>query len=91
MKQTKQAICFLFYFSKGFPGGSVGKEPTCKAGRPGFDPWVGKIPWRREGLLMPVFWPGEFHELYSPWGHKELDMTGQLSLSIALSWGRISC
>ena len=29
--------------------------------------------------------------VYSPWGHKELDMTEQLSLSIALSWGRISC
>ena len=30
-------------------------------GRPGFDPWVGKIPWRRERLPTPVFWPGEFH------------------------------
>ena len=28
--------------------------------RPGFDPWVGKIPWRRERLLTPGFWPGEF-------------------------------
>ena len=33
----------------------------------------GKIP-------TPVFWPGEFHELYSPWGQKELDKTEQLSL-----------
>ena len=32
----------------------------------GFDPWVGKIPWRRERLCTPVFWPGEFHGLYSP-------------------------
>ena len=40
--------------------------------RPGFDPWVGKIPWKRERLPIPVFWPGEFHGLYSPWGHKEL-------------------
>ena len=31
---------------------------------PGFDPWVGKIPWRRERLPTPVFWPGEFHGLY---------------------------
>ena len=23
----------------------------------------------------PVFWPGEFHGLYSSWGHKELDTT----------------
>ena len=42
--------------------------------------WVGKIPWRKERLPTPVFWSGEFHGLYSPWGHKELDMTEQLSL-----------
>jgi len=36
---------------------------------------VGKIPWRRERLPTPVFCPGEFHELYSSWGHKESDMT----------------
>ena len=29
--------------------------------RPGFDPWVRKIPWRRERLPTPVFLPGEFH------------------------------
>ena len=39
------------------------------------DPWVGKIPWRGERLPIPLLWPGEF----SPWGRKELDMTGQLS------------
>ena len=37
-------------------------------GRPGFDPWVGKIPWRRERLPTPVFWPGEFHGLYIVYG-----------------------
>ena len=31
----------------------------------------GKIPWRRERLPISVFWPGEFHGLYSPWGHME--------------------
>jgi len=35
-----------------------------QCGRPGFDPWVGRIPWRREWLPTPVFWPGEFHELF---------------------------
>ena len=29
--------------------------------RTGFNPWVGKIPWRREWIPTPVFWPGEFH------------------------------
>ena len=63
----------------GFPCGSAGKESTWvvkNPGRPGFDPWVGKIPWRRERLPTPVFWPREFCGLYySPWGHKELYMT----------------
>ena len=27
-------------------------------------------PWKRKQLPIPVFWPGEFHELYSPWGRK---------------------
>ena len=31
---------------------------------------------------MPVFWPGEFHGLYSPWGRKESDTTERLSLSL---------
>ena len=40
-------------------------------GRPEFYPWVRKSPWRRERLCIPVFWPGEFHGLYSPRGCKE--------------------
>ena len=51
--------------------------------RPGFSPWVGKIPWKRERLSLPGFWPGEFHWLYSPWGHKELDMAEWLSFSLS--------
>ena len=31
----------------------------------GFDLWVGKMPWRRERLPTPEFWPGEFRGLYS--------------------------
>ena len=52
-----------------------------QCGRPGFDPWVGNIPWKRERLPTPIFWPREFHGLYSPWGHKESDATEQLSFS----------
>ena len=37
--------------------------------------WVEKIPWRRETLPTPVFWPGELHGLYSPLGLKESHMT----------------
>ena len=55
--------------------------------RPGFNPWIGKMPWRREWLPTPVFLPGEFHGQrslvgYSPWGCKELDMTEWLALSL---------
>ena len=53
-----------------------------QCGRPGFDPWVGKIPWRRKRLPTPVFWPGEFHGLYSLCGRKQSDRTDQLSLSL---------
>ena len=49
-------------------------------GRPGFDLWVGKIPWKGERLPTPVFWPGEFHGLYSPRGCEESDMTERLPL-----------
>ena len=42
---------------------------------------VGKIPWRRKRLPTTVFWPGEFHGLYSSWGCKESDTTKRLSLT----------
>ena len=35
-----------------------------------FNPWVGKISWRKERLPTPVFWPEEVHGLYSLWDHK---------------------
>ena len=34
-------------------------------GRPGFNPWVGKVPWWRERLPTSVFWPRKFHGLHS--------------------------
>ena len=43
-------------------------------------PGLERSPWRRERLPTPVFWPGEFHGLYSLWGHKESDTTERLSL-----------
>ena len=48
--------------------------------RPGFDPWVGNILWRRDWLPTPVFLPGEFHGQrslagYTPLVRKEMDRT----------------
>ena len=53
-----------------------GKESACQCRRRGFDPWVGKIRWRRKWQPTPVLMPGESHGQrslsgYSPWGHKE--------------------
>jgi len=45
-------------------GGAVVKKSTCQCKRRrrcGFNPWVGKIPWRRGWLLTPIFLPGESH------------------------------
>ena len=58
-----------------FLGGSVGNAPACKTRDPRFDPWVGKIPWRRKWQPTLVFLPGESYGQrslagYDPWGQK---------------------
>ena len=40
----------IFHIDVGFPGGSDNKKSAQNAGDPGFDHWVGKIPWRKEWL-----------------------------------------
>ena len=66
----------------GFPGDSDGKEFTCNAGDLDLIPGLERSSGEGKGLPAPVFWPGEFHGLYSPWGHKESDMTERLSLCV---------
>ena len=75
--------------SRGSSGASDGKKKKKKKNLTAIQetwvhPWVGKIPRRREWLPTPVFLPGESHGQksrvgYSSWGHKESDMTEQLS------------
>ena len=60
-----------------------------QCGRPGFDPWARKIPWRRKWQPTPVLLPGKFHGQrslvgYSPWGRKESDTTEQLHFTSSL-------
>ena len=50
--------------------------------RQSFDLWVGKIPWRREWLLSPVFLPGEFY------GQKSL--VGYIVHGVIKSWTQLS-
>ena len=64
----------------GFPFGSDGKESACQSKRPGFGPWVRKVPQRGKWQPTSVFLPGESHGQrslagYSPWGHKGSDTT----------------
>ena len=63
-----------------FPGGSDGKSVCLQYGRPGFNPWAGKILWRRKWQPTLIFLPVESHGQrsladYSPRGHNESDMT----------------
>jgi len=85
---TVGGSCWLFTVNisvcihQGFP---VIKNLPCKRHkRRGFDPSVGKIPWRRKRQPTSEFLPGKFHGWrslagHSPWGHKELNRTEQLS------------
>ena len=53
-----------YHVCMGFPGGPSGKESAChcrRYRRLGFDPWVGKIPWRKAWQSSPLFLPGESH------------------------------
>ena len=64
-----------------------GKESTCQCRRCEFDPWIGRIPWRRKWQPTPVFLPRKSHGQrsqanYSPWSHKELHTTQQLNTTV---------
>jgi len=69
----------LVFWEEGFPWWLRQLRIHLQCGRPGFDPWVGKIPWRKARQPTPVFLSRESHGQrtlvgYSPWGRKESDM-----------------
>ena len=69
-QEVKMTHCNL-----GLPEGLRWQRICLQCRKPGFDPWIGKITWRREWLLDPVFRPGESYGQRSlagccPWGHK---------------------
>ena len=71
---------FIYHsFNKylGLSGGSDSKESACNAGRPRFNPWVGKIPWRRKWQPTPAFSPGEVHGQRSLAGYRPWDSLGK--------------
>ena len=70
----------LLLSARGFPGGSAVKNPPANAGDTGLIPGSGRSPVERNGNPLQVFLPGEIHGQrtlagYSPWGHKESNMT----------------
>ena len=69
--------------NRNFPGGSVVKNlPAMQKTQ--VQSWVGKIPWRRKWLSMPVESHGQRSlEGYSPCGHKESDTTERIALSLS--------
>ena len=74
----------LLWLKEGLRRWLSGKDFTCQCQRQRFDPWVGKIPWRRKWQSTPLVLPGKSHGQanlagYSPWDHKEMDMTEQLN------------
>ena len=81
-------FCIIYYIhshSQDFPGGSEGRSVCLQCGRPRFDPWVGKMPWRRKWQPTPELLPGKSLGRrgvvdYSPWGRKESDTTVVTSL-----------
>ena len=76
------------YWESGLPSGPGGKEPTCQCWRhkrPGSDPWVGKIPWRRQWLPTPVLLPGE-----SPWTEEPGKLQFMKSQRIRHYWSNLA-
>ena len=72
--QREGRIIKLLSLTKDFPDGSDGKSVCLRSRRPRFDPWVVKIPWKREWQPTPVLLRGELHGQRSllgksPWSH----------------------
>ena len=70
---------FFIVAFEGFPGSSDDKVSACNVGDRGSIPGSGRSPGEGKGYPLPVFRPGEFHGLQSPWGRKELDTAKRLS------------
>ena len=94
------SVLFCFFFLRnlhtilhGLPWWLSNKESACQCMRWAFDPWVRKIPWRRQWQPTPVFLPGKSHGPrslvgYSPWGRKEPDVTERLNIQFSIVTAR---
>ena len=86
----------LEYLFKGFPGGSLVKNPPASGGDVKFNPWSRKIPWKRKWQPTPLFLPGNPVDRGAWWATvhrvaKESDTTERL-MTIKLSpngWAKL--
>ena len=87
---TSLALWFTHYL--GLPWWLRWYSACLQCGRPGCEPWVRKMPWRRKWQPTLALLPGKPHGWrslvgYSPWGRKESDTTVRLHfLSFFLSF-----
>ena len=61
MTDSDDGLSFSTKRKGGLPDGSDSKVSCLQGGRPGFDPWVRKISWRKKWRPTPVFLPGKSH------------------------------
>ena len=69
----------------GLPRWLSGKESACQCRRCGFNPWAGKIPWKRKWQPTPVFLPGKSYGQrslagYSPRGYSQTQLSNLVYL-----------
>ena len=88
-----QLVCLLGVWNFLPASKSLLVKPLPTSGRPGFNPWVGKISWKWKWQPTPVFLPGKSHGQrslvgYSSWGRKESD-TAELLHSLTQRGGQL--
>ena len=89
METNPSKILFLFYMKSYMKWASL--EAQLVKNLPAMrETWVQSLGWEdpldKGKAPHSVFWPGEFHRLYSPWGCKESDTAERLSFSFSVIW-----
>ena len=67
--------------TKGFPGGSDGKESACNVKDPGSIPGSGRFPWTRKWQPTPVFLPGKI-----PWTEEPGELQSMRLQRVRHNW-----
>ena len=87
--QIRLTNCSDLYLSLGFPGGAKGKEPALQCRRlkrQEFDPWLGKIHWRRtrQPFSSTLVWR-------IPWTEEPGGLQSRGSQRVRHDWSNLAC